>query len=258
MNPFANRIQTQQQWILPVTAMSLILGVMTSMAWVSENNRSVRLARLDPDARLRVTLGGLDLDKVAQLEAEVTSLREEKTKLQGVLTERDGKGKVLGDELDKAELLAGLTALEGPGVQVTLRDSTKGPQSFGGIQTYTNDSIIHDSDVLKVVNELNATGAEAVSVNGHRVVGGSSFRCVGTTILVDGIRIASPVVIRAIGDAATLMGGMNLPGGELSEIRQTDPDMVDMIPMKKLQLPPFAGTTERKFGVVPKVTKETK
>ena len=75
---------------------------------------------------------------------------------------------------------------------------------------------------------------------------------------MDGVRIASPVVIRAIGDAPTLIGGMNLPGGVLSEIRQSDSAMVEMTQMKKLQLPAFAGTTERKFGSVPKDPKESK
>jgi uncharacterized protein YlxW (UPF0749 family) len=238
--------------------MCLILGVMTSMAWVNERNRSARLQQLDPDQRTRVTTGAIDIDTFQRLSAEVQDLREQKSKIEKVMANQTGQGKVLEEEVQQAELLAGLTRLEGPGLQITLRDSTKGPQSFGGVMAVTSDSIIHDLDVLKVVNELYATGAEAISVNGRRVVSGTSFRCVGTTILVDGVRIASPVVIRAIGDTATLIGGMNLPGGVLSEIRQSDPAMVEITPMKKLQLPPFAGTTERKFATVPKDPKDAK
>ncbi len=258
MNPFANRIQTQQQWILPVTAMCLILGVMTSMAWVNDRNRTERLQRLDPDQRARVTTGSIDLDAFQSMSTEVQSLREQKSKIEKAMADQTGQGKILEEQVQKAELLAGLTPLEGPGIQITLRDSNKGPQSFGGIMAVTSDSIIHDIDVLRLVNELNATGAEAVSVNGRRVVSGTSFRCVGTTILMDGVRIASPVVIRGIGDTQTLVGGMNLPGGLVSEIRQSDPSMVEITPMMKVQLPAFAGTTQRKFATVPKDPKDSK
>ena len=243
---------------MPVTAMSLVLGVMISMSWVTERNRSARLERLDPDLRSRVASAAMDPDKIASLSTEVTTIREDKSKLEKAVASQTGEGKVLAQDMQKAELLAGLTPLEGPGAQITLRDSAKGPQNFGGILTYTSDQIIHDLDVLKVVNELYATGAEAVSVNNRRVVSGTSFRCVGTTILVDGERIASPVVIRAIGEPQTLVGGMNLPGGVLSEIRQSDPAMVEITPMKEVQLPPFAGATERKYAKVPKDPKETK
>jgi len=200
----------------------------------------------------------MDPDKIAALSTEVTNLREEKSQMEKAMATQTGQGKLLDQQVQKAELLAGLTPLEGPGVQITLRDSAKGPQNFGGILTYTSDQIIHDLDVLKVVNELYATGAEAISVNGRRVVGGTSFRCVGTTILVDGERIASPVVVRAIGDPQTLVGGMNLPGGVLSEIRQSDPAMVEVTAMKDVELKPFDGATERKYAKLPKEPKEAK
>ena len=79
----------------------------------------------------------------------------------------------------------------------------------------------------------------------------SNFRCVGTTILVDGFKIASPVVIRAIGDADTLYGGMNLPGSVLDDLRQTDPNMVEIEPVQKMRLPAFSGTTSFKVAKVP-------
>lgn len=258
MNPFANRIQSQQQWVLPVTAMCLVLGLMTSMAWVNTRNRSQRVQQLDPDQRVRFMTGAIDPDTFATTTAELVKLREKYSEAEIAMAGQTGQGKILEGDVKKAELLAGLTPLEGPGVQITLRDSTKGPQNFGGVMAVTSDAIIHDLDVLKVVNELYATGAEATSVNGRRVIGGTSFRCVGTTILVDGVRIASPVVIKAIGDTQTLIGGMNLPGGVLSEIRQSDPAMVEITGMKNVQLPPYTGTTERKFASVPKAPKESK
>ena len=117
------------------------------------------------------------------------------------------------------------------------------------------NSIIHDDDVLKVVNELWASGAEAISVNNHRVSIGTSFRCVGPTILVDGARIASPVVIRAIGDPDTLQGGLDIPGGILAQLREQDPAMVQIEKVKKHVLPAYTGSTQHTLLSVPKVAK---
>ena len=256
MNPFANRIHTQQQWILPVSLVCVVLGIMTSMAWVTKQNRSGRWNQFDADQQRRVVASTIDPDSVEKLSKEVQTLLVDKSKLEDAMGRQSGEAKVLNDQLQKAELLAGLTQLEGPGVQITLRDSQKGPQNYGGgIFAVTPDSIIHDIDVLKVVNELNASGAEAISVNGRRVVSGTSFRCVGTTILVDGVRIASPVVVRAIGDPQTLLGAMNLPGGVLGEIRQSDPAMVEIEPLKKMNIPAYAGNTAKRYAVVPEETK---
>jgi uncharacterized protein YlxW (UPF0749 family) len=130
-----------------------------------------------------------------------------------------------------------------------LRDSAKtAPGDFGGL----NDAIVHDTDVLQVVNELFSAGAEAVSVNDLRVTNRVSFRCVGPTILVNDVKIASPIEIRAIGDPKTLLGAMNLPGGILAQFRQTDPSMVQLERVQRMTIKPFTGNTDFKFGKPPK------
>jgi uncharacterized protein YlxW (UPF0749 family) len=106
-----------------------------------------------------------------------------------------------------------------------------------------------------VVNELWNAGAEGIAVNNHRVVGGTSFRCVGSVILVDNVRIASPVIIRAIGDPATLKGALELPDGVLSDLRDIDPAMVVISKIDKHRVPAFAGSTATRIGSVPKESK---
>lgn len=101
-----------------------------------------------------------------------------------------------------------------------------------------------------MVNELWAASAEAVSVNNHRVVGSSSFRCVGPVIHVDNVPISTPVRIRAIGDPEVLYGAMNLRLGVLDEIRNSgDPTMVQMEAVEKQRIPAYAGPTARKFAM---------
>lgn len=228
----------------------MVLGFMMMSAWVTKENRSSRLAFAGPSQANRVGAGTIDMqERYDQLSQEVAKLRAENTRLQKALGDNSSSTKVLNDSLQDAKALAALTELEGPGVLITLRDSSKPVQGFGA------DAAIHDYDVLRVVNELWNAGAEAIAVNGHRVSAGTSFRCVGSTILVNDVRIASPVQIRAIGDSQTITGAMNLPGGVLDELRQADPAMVAIEAVKKMRLSAYTGSTQRKFGTVPKDSK---
>lgn len=142
--------------------------------------------------------------------------------------------------------------MEGPGVIVTLKDSGHGGIKIEDQTIYTPDKNIHDLDVLRIVNELFSAGAEAISVNDHRISGGSSIRCVGPTILINDVKVASPIQVKAIGDPKTLMGALNLNGGVLSEIRTSDPDMIQIEEEKSLKLDPFVGRTSYHFAKLPK------
>jgi len=64
--------------------------------------------------------------------------------------------------------------------------------------------MIHYSNILYIVNDLRSAGAEAISVNGIRVVSTSDIRCAGSIILVNTRRLAPPYTINAIGDPETL------------------------------------------------------
>jgi uncharacterized protein YlxW (UPF0749 family) len=258
MNPFVSRINISKgSWELPVSALCLVLGVMISLAWINETNKTERLKALSPSQGSRVfsetgpnTTSSTDTQQeYSKLSFEVGHLRAENTRLQNAMSSQSNETKALNQSLQETKLFAGLTEVEGPGVTVTLRDSQKPVVNESPL-----DRIIHDTDVLKTVNELWAAGAEAVSVNNHRVAIETSFRCVGPTILVDGARIASPVVIRAIGDPDTLEGGLNLPGGVLDEVRQLDPAMVQMERVHKQHLPAYAGPTQHTLLSVPKDT----
>lgn len=222
---------------------------MTSMSWITDAQKSQRLAYLDPDQKVSYSQGNLDLAKDNEkLRLDIQKIREENTRLQNAVAQNSNASESLNKSLQEAKLFSALTEVVGPGVAITLRDARpSGPASM--LQ------IIHDTDVLRVVNELWNAGAESISVNNKRVGPISNFRCVGTTILVDGIKIASPVVVRAIGDEDTLFGAMNLPGGVLDDLRLTDPKMVEIVPVQKMRMPAFSGSTSFKVAKVPEESK---
>ncbi|MDR3688606.1 MAG: DUF881 domain-containing protein [Fimbriimonas sp.] len=251
MNPFVAKID-KQSWVVPVSCMCLVLGFMLCMAWVTQSTRTSRQNYLPADQKIRVN-ENVDVDAYEKMSAEVAKLQAEKTRLEKALSSHDGQSKVLNDSLQELKVFAGMTPVTGPGVVVTLRDSPKyAGTGYGSTMMISPDATIHDVDALKVCNELVAAGAEAVSVNNLRMAGNSSLRCVGNTILVNDVKISSPVVVRAIGDPVTIMGAMNMPGGVLAEIRQMDPNMVQIEAVKSQELPAFVGNTTRKFAKPPK------
>ncbi|MCM8899861.1 DUF881 domain-containing protein [Caldicoprobacter algeriensis] len=119
-------------------------------------------------------------------------------------TERIYRGEEIRKQLEQARILAGLTDLEGPGIEVILNDRKK--DTIMPDEPYSiSDFIVHDIDLLEVVNELKAAGAEAIAINGARILATSRISCGGPTITVGaGQRFAPPFIIHAIGDPDAL------------------------------------------------------
>jgi uncharacterized protein YlxW (UPF0749 family) len=76
------------------------------------------------------------------------------------------------------------------------------------------------------------------------LVSNSSIRCVGPTIIVNGIKSAAPFVITAIGDPDTLEGALNMPGGVLQSLQ--DFVQIDLAKKARVQLPAFVGDAKTK------------
>jgi len=261
MNPFASRVNTNQTWVLPVSALGLVLGFLIVM--VTHVPTETRFRYSDPDQRNRLAAlePGSDAQQQQQIHdqgVEINRLRGQLTQFQNVIgaqKSQAGLTKVLNDNLQEAKNFAGLSELEGPGVLVTLSDALDDSEKPTGRSTdslqqdpLVMDRIIHDQDILRVVNELYAAGAEAISINNLRYVGTSSVRCVGPTVLIDAERIASPIKIRAIGDPDTLLGGLKMPGGVVQQLREVDPRMIEIEPVKDMTLPAYSGSTTRRYA----------
>lgn len=172
----------------------------------------------------------------AALETRVMELRARMADYEKASAEGRTEVARLSRELQEMRTLAGLTALEGPGLVVTLNDSTRPPRTGED----PNKTILHYSDIAAVVSELWAAGAEAVAVNGERVVSSTGITCVGTTILCNTKRMAPPYVIVAIGDPERLSADLRQPGGTLEMLAAFD-FPVRITPYARVDLPPYRG-----------------
>lgn len=108
---------------------------------------------------------------------------------------------------------AGLTALAGPGLIVTLDDAPSLPS--GAPTSDLNALVVHQSDVQAVVNALWAGGAEAIAVMDQRLIATSAVRCVGNTLLLGGRVYSPPFVIKAIGPPDGMRSALNRSPGVL-------------------------------------------
>jgi len=112
----------------------------------------------------------------------------------------------LKQQIWNARVLAGLTELQGQGVRIVLNDRPRDSIVFDE-QFELSSFIVHDTDLLGVINELRAAGAEAIEINGVRILANSRISCGGPTINVGREqRFTPPFIIHAIGDPQALAG----------------------------------------------------
>ena len=108
-----------------------------------------------------------------------------------------GENARLLERIHEIRRFAGAEGISGPGLVLMAYDRPGG---------YLNHEIVHDGDIRTIVNLLMDGGARGVEVGGERIVVGSSIRCAGPVVLVNGRPIAvNPVTIKAIGDTDDLV-----------------------------------------------------
>ena len=224
----------------------LLCGILGAMLGLSVRTQTVKQHQDQIDRSQ-----GSEMLIKANIDARqrIAQLQKDNEKLVATAPSDGPRLKLLSSELAKAQRLAGLTDVKGPGVIVTMNDS-KLPYPKDMPLGMTPANIIHDSDIGQVVNELKAAGAEAISVNDQRLVAVSPIRCAGPTIFINNTPQTPPYVIKAIGDPKTMAAALNLPGGITSVLKSFDPAMfkVEKSP-KLLIIPAYAGGIEPKYAV---------
>lgn len=138
---------------------------------------------------------------------------------------------VLVEKARDLRLLLGDIPSKGAGVKVTLEDADYDPS----VQN-PNDYIVHESHVLRVINELKIAGAQGMTINGQRINSNSYIKCTGPVIMVDGRTFPAPFIIEAVGDPKVLSPALHLKGSVIDGLL-LDNIVVTMEEMKEIQLP---------------------
>ncbi len=188
-----------KKWVISITMACLVLGFLLSLQIRLQN--SATLASSDDKNDVLIALVKNNEAEIADYETTLSDLRRQYEEMTAK-SSNQSEVQALQGQLSELQAQAGLTALEGPGIIVTLDDNVVGLSSSP--QNDANNYIIHYQYILRIVNDLKRGGAEAISVNDQRLVTTSEIRCVGNTILVNTTRLAPPFEIRAIGDVLSL------------------------------------------------------
>ena len=208
----------------------LILGLMLAVQFRS-NEKSPRNLSSDRWTEITVQLENLQRERDFLAE-EVLSLRG---KLENAASNQRGDAiKALNEELTKTNMAAGLVAAQGKGIILTLAED---PSLY----------LVSDVELLNVVNELWAAGAEAISINGHRLIANSEIRYAGTAILVNVNNIVSPFVINAIGDPGILESSLKMKRGWL-EILQNRGVQAQIQHSELIEVPAYKGSMKFQYA----------
>ena len=191
----------KKQYSAALTATCVILGVI-----IGVQVNTVKQQRVTTENQ-RLSEAILALN---QMQAERDALLEQNQALEKNMKEYQNG--TLGTEMEQLLAFAGLTEVSGPGITVTMTDSSS--KGSGDMNAY----LVHAEDLLSVVNELYGAGAEAVSINGQRMVGKSAITCAGSIVMVNGVRVAAPFEIKAVGEADVLDVALHFPGGVVDNL----------------------------------------
>jgi uncharacterized protein YlxW (UPF0749 family) len=221
---------------IPILIIALIFGVLLGLQWQSPPARSATLPALEHESGL-LTINRLEAEQ-AELKDDIGRMQEQLDAYRRELAANTEMLREINAELERQKMMAGLLAVEGPGVQVTLDDS----RSRSGAAD-SNDYLIHEYDLRDVVNLLWMAGSEAIAVNDERIVATTSIYCVGSTIMVNDTRLSPPYLIQAVGSPVAQEDVLLNPGYlngikrrvELYEV-QFEVDRVGM-----LTLPAYKG-----------------
>ncbi|MDI3256149.1 MAG: DUF881 domain-containing protein [Kyrpidia sp.] len=221
-----------------LTLIGVLLGFMVTVQLKSTH--AVRGAppplRIDETSRLMDSLAAARHTNAA-LENKIAELQARVDQYEKQMDAEMGPAAPDRKKLEDYQILAGTVPVHGPGVTLTI-DDHHGPIPAGVDSRY---AIVHDFDLRRVVNELYAGGAEAVSINGERMAVSTGVVCIGPTIRVGMARLVPPFTIEAIGDTRRLQDQLNRSGGILDLLRSRSVTVSGPVVRADLHLNSAAG-----------------
>ena len=223
--------------ILMIMCFILTIAITVQIKTVNNNGTTYSISQEESNLRSQVLKMKEKYEnqyaELEKTEKELEKAREQATSNNSELTE-------LENQIKNNNILLGNTDVAGNGIVITLSD---GKSDLSVLDD--NNLIVHAENVLAVVNELKNAGAEAISINGKRIVINSSISCDGNVIIVNGEKITSPIEISAIG-FQELLSTLNRPGGTLEHFLEYG-KKVDLKKVTNVKIPKYTGIYTFKY-----------
>lgn len=225
--------------VLGAMCFALTVGICVQIRTVTSSNSTVSQNYEENNLRAEVLKYKEKYDNrykdLEKAEEELEKERQSSTQNNEALTEKE-------EQIKQGNKIIGLTEVTGTGVTVTLKDS----QIDSSTALNASDLLVHDADVLSVINELKNAGAEAISINDQRLVNTSAISCGGNIIDINGEKVGAPFVIKAIGLPEQL-AALSRPGGYL-EILKNAGIVVKLEKSNSITIPKYTGVMTYKYA----------
>ncbi|MGI6552337.1 MAG: DUF881 domain-containing protein [Clostridia bacterium] len=188
-----------RSWQVSLALVFILLGMLISMQFKTQQN-IINSLNAQKKEDLVAVWKSLD-EKRRSLELEITDLNTKYWELMEESQAGTAALKNVTEDMNKLKIVNGLVPVTGSGITVTI----------------TGDAPLLFLDLIDLVNELWATGAEAIAINDHRVTQRTSIfeaeDALSVYITVNGEKLLYPIVVKAIGDPHTLEKGLTFTGG---------------------------------------------
>ncbi len=198
-----------------LTTLSIILGLIFALQYQVVKSESGEIITTKKASELAYEL--------RQVENERENLLKELEEIENELKQYEESASIendyiknLNDELNKYKLMAGIIDVEGEGIVLTIDN----PSAEAQFDDYTNNIIYNYEYLLLIVSNLNAAGAEAISINGQRYTNYTEIVPVGSHLNINGVSFVPPFEIKAIGNKQTLQSVINFKGGVVWEMQK--------------------------------------
>ncbi len=150
------------------------------------------------------------------------------------LDSNEEASELLDEELRKSQLILGTTDVVGDGVVVTLTD--------------TAENSIEAEDLVELINELRFAGAEAISINGVRIINMTDIADIDSYIIVKpSQRLVSPYVVKAIGNQTYLVSNLCLKNSGFVDKYNNSGKSVKLEKQKNIKIPKYSGNIDIKY-----------
>lgn len=212
---------------LGLAFVAFFLGFLLTIQFQTQQNYLSSLEALSTNDLITIWQG-LTVQR-ENLQAELTEIRRNLFLMEQESATSENIQETLAQNIKKYQLFTGSIPVQGPGIIITI----------------TGDAGILHYDLIDLVNELWAAGAEAIAINDERVIQYTAIEELGrengqTTITVNGKEIFYPCVIKAIGDAAALEKGLKMPGGIIDNLNTWYAIYPEIRQHNRLELPAAA------------------
>lgn len=161
-------------------------------------------------------------------------------------TQNDTKSSAKQEEIKNNNMLLGLSEVKGEGLQIVIADNNTGTLKNESEALDLSSQVVHYDDLIEVINALNNAGAEAISINGQRIIQTTAITCEGNVIKINGQKVSSPFTIKAIGSQGLLYGSLTMIGGYLYILDEAGV-IVETTQMDNLTVEKYSGVINYKY-----------